>query len=126
VAFQYVGALVTISAFDMNKLTQFYRQLFQQEPVGARPQSYVEFHVADLRLGIFRPREKCKSEFAAVAKTPMSICLEVDDLDATIDRLKSLGCEPPGEIIDTPHGRGIYAYDPELNRLIVSEPIASK
>ena len=120
-AFRCVGGFVTISAFDLEKMTQFYQQLFQQEPDEVVPHSYVEFHVPNLTLGIFRPHEDHKEEFAMVGKNPMSICLEVNDLDAAIDLLKGLGYAPPGEIIDTPHGREIYAYDPEQNRLIIHQ-----
>ena len=120
-AFQCVSGFVTLSAFDLEKMTQFYRQLFQQEPEEVVPYSYVEFHLGNLRLGIFRPHEDHKEEFSTVGKNPMSICLEVDDLDAAIDRLKSLGYAPPGAIIEAAHGREIYAYDPEQNRLIIHQ-----
>lgn len=120
-AFQWVGGFVTISVFDMGMVTQFYQQLFQQEPEVVVPHSYVEFHVGNLRLGIFRPHEDHKEEFATAGKNPMSICLEVDELDATIERLKSLGYTPSGTIIEAAHGREIYAYDPEQHRLIIHQ-----
>ncbi|GHO41918.1 VOC family protein [Ktedonospora formicarum] len=115
---RYEAAFVTISTFDLGKMTQFYQQLFEQEPLKIISQSYVEFHVASLYLGIFRPHVSSKEEFATVGKNPMSICLEVSDLDAAIARLTALGYAPPGEIIHAHHGREIYAYDPEQNRLI--------
>lgn len=120
-AFRCVGGFVTISAFDLEKMTQFYQQFFHQEPDEVVPHRYAEFHVPNLILGIFRPHEDHKEEFATVGKNPMSICLEVNDLDEAIDRLKELGYAPPGAIIDTPHGREIYAYDPEQNRLILHQ-----
>ena len=120
-SFQCITGFVTISAFDLEKMAQFYQQLFQQEPEEVVPHSYVEFHVGSLQLGIFRPHKDHKEEFATVGKNPMSICLEVDNLDAAIDRLKSLGYAPPGPIIHAAHGREIYAYDSEQNRLIIHQ-----
>jgi predicted enzyme related to lactoylglutathione lyase len=120
-AFRFEAAFVTISAFNLEEITQFYRQFFQQEPIGAKPHSYVEFYVANLCLGIFRPHESSKEEFARVGKNPMSICLEVSDLDEAIARITALGYAPPGGVIHTPHGREVYAYDPEQNRLILHQ-----
>ena len=52
----------------------------------------------------------------------LSLCLDVDDLDAAIAHLINLGYPPPGEIIVASHGREIYAYDPNGNRLILHQP----
>jgi predicted enzyme related to lactoylglutathione lyase len=51
----------------------------------------------------------------------MSICWEVSDLEAALDRLRKMGYQPPGEIINASHGREIYAYDPDGNRMIIHE-----
>jgi hypothetical protein len=51
----------------------------------------------------------------------MSLCIEVESLEATIAHLTDLGCPPPGEVITASHGREIYAYDPEGNWLILHQ-----
>jgi hypothetical protein len=57
----------------------------------------------------------------------MSLCVEVADLDAAIARLVAIGYPPPGDMLTASHGREIYAYDPDGNRLILHEakPITS-
>jgi len=51
----------------------------------------------------------------------MSLCLEVESLDAAIAHLSQLGCPPPGNILTASHGREIYAYDPDGNWLILHQ-----
>jgi hypothetical protein len=53
----------------------------------------------------------------------MSLCLEVTDLENAIAHVTALGYPPPGEIITGSHGREIYAYDPDRNRLIIHQSI---
>ncbi|EDX77907.1 hypothetical protein MC7420_7645 [Coleofasciculus chthonoplastes PCC 7420] len=36
--------------------------------------------------------------------------------------MSNMGYPPPGEIIVASHGREIYAYDPNGNRLILHQP----
>ncbi len=51
----------------------------------------------------------------------MSLCLEVSNLEDAIAHLKTLGYPPPGNISIASHGREIYAYDPDGNRLILHQ-----
>jgi hypothetical protein len=51
----------------------------------------------------------------------MSLCLEVSDLEDAIAHITALGFPPPGEILTASHGREIYAYDPDGNRLILHQ-----
>jgi predicted enzyme related to lactoylglutathione lyase len=85
---------------------------------------YAEFELPGLRLGIFQPKADHRKEFSGQAGS-MSLCLEVKQLEAAVERLTELGCPPPGTIITAAHGREIYAYDPAGNRLILHEaPVA--
>jgi len=127
----YTRALLTLASSNFEVSVSFYHALFGQPPVIYRQQVYAEFHLPDLKLGIFHPR---KSE---VRKQPynqegeffppdepnsgMSLCFDVEQLEVAIACLTDLGYPPPGNIITASHGREIYAYDPDGNCLIFYE-----
>jgi predicted enzyme related to lactoylglutathione lyase len=112
---------ITLVDPDGETLGRFYRQLFGLEPVMDIPRIYTEFLLPGLRLGIFKPQEKHAAEF--VGAGGMSLCVEVEDLEAAIAQFAALGYPPPGEIAIASHGREIYAYDPLGNRLILHEKV---
>ncbi|MHC5860203.1 VOC family protein [Nostoc sp.] len=58
-------------------------------------------------------------------KSKISLCLEVSNLEDAIAHLTSLGYPPPGEISIASHGKEIYAYDPDGNRLILHQAIVN-
>lgn len=118
--FQYTDALVTLAVINIENIRNFYTQLLNQAPINQIPNVYVEFQLSGLRLGIFQPKITNQQEFES-GKSRMSLCLEVTDLENAIAHLTSLGYPPPGEIITASHGREIYAYDPEGNRLILHQ-----
>ena len=72
-----------------------------------------------MRLGIFKPKASNQAEFINSTQSSMSLCLEVKDLEAAIAHLTKIGCPPPGQIVTASHGREIYAYDPDGNRIIL-------
>lgn len=117
--FQCTVAFVTLATIKLEALITFYTQLLGQAPTTSIPNVYAEFQLPGLRLGIFKPT-KNQQEFES-AKSRMSLCLEVTDLESAIAHITALGYPPPGEIITASHGREIYAYDPEGNRLILHE-----
>jgi predicted enzyme related to lactoylglutathione lyase len=119
--FQYRAALVTLADLDNEILVKFYTKFLDIEPNLYIPNSYAEFQLPGLRLGIFKPKNSHKSEFAGRAKTGMSLCLEVSDIETAIARIWALGYPPPGEIVTASHGREIYAFDPVGNRLILHQ-----
>jgi hypothetical protein len=51
----------------------------------------------------------------------MSLCLEVEDIYGAIAHLTAIGYPPPGSLMTTSHGREIYGYDPDGNRLILHQ-----
>ncbi|MFM7372329.1 MAG: VOC family protein, partial [Sphaerospermopsis kisseleviana] len=61
------------------------------------------------------------SELVSDSKSPLSLCIEVSNLENAIAHLTSLGYPPPGKISIASHGREIYAYDPDGNRLILHQ-----
>ncbi|HEY9638493.1 MAG TPA: VOC family protein [Coleofasciculaceae cyanobacterium] len=120
-AFRYTDAFVTLASTHIDSLVLFYSQLLNQQPKLYLSNVYAEFQLSGLRLGIFKPKENHCSEFKNPAQSGMSLCLEVDDLEEAIAHLTNLGYPPRGEIITASHGREIYAYDPNGNRLILHE-----
>lgn len=101
------------------RLVEFYRQFFELEPTVHLPQVYTEFELAGLRLGIFQPKAEHRQEFQG--RGSMSLCVEVEQLEAAIARLAALGYSQPVEIISASHGRETYVYDPAGNRLILHQ-----
>lgn len=114
-------AFVTLATPNLAALVQFYSQLFDQTPQPLIPNVYAEFHLPMLRLGLFQPKPHHQSEFTAPSSGGMSLCLEVESLEEAIAQFTRLGCPPPGSVITASHGREIYAYDPDGNRLILHQ-----
>ncbi|MBD2497396.1 VOC family protein [Nostoc sp. FACHB-280] len=118
---RYTEVFVAIATVNLEKLVDFYTQLFSEKPSTLIPNVYAEFQLTSLRLGIFQPKQSHESEFANSTKSKISLCFEVSNLETAIAHLTNLGYPPPGEISIASHGREIYAYDPEGNRLILHE-----
>ncbi len=128
--FQYTNAFVTIASVNYEKLVNFYTKLLEQKPVILIPNVYAEFNLVSMRLGIFKPKNTNESEFEAISnheqlcvytQSKISLCLEVSNLEDAIAHLTTLGYPPPGNISIADHGREIYAYDPDDNRLILHQ-----
>ncbi|BAY25350.1 hypothetical protein NIES2100_51560 [Calothrix sp. NIES-2100] len=119
--FQYTDAFVTLATVNFDTLVNFYTQFFGQNPTNLMPKVYAEFQLSGLRLGIFQPKSTHEAEFETTAKSKISLCLEVSNLEAAIAHLISLGYPPPGNMTIASHGREIYAYDPDGNRLILHQ-----
>ena len=114
-------AFVVLATKRLNKSSKFYETLLDASPLIFRADIYAEFEIAGLKLGIFQPREEHSAEFASPEKAAMSLCLEVKDLEAAIAHLTALGYPPRSPIIEASHGRELYAYDPDGNRLILHQ-----
>jgi predicted enzyme related to lactoylglutathione lyase len=118
---RYNGIFITIATTNFDKLVNFYIQLLEQEPKKLIANVYAEFQISGFSLGIFKPKKDYEPEFAINTKSPLSLCLEVSNLENAIAHLQSLGYPPPGEIDIASHGQEIYAYDPDGNRLILHQ-----
>jgi predicted enzyme related to lactoylglutathione lyase len=118
---QYSDAFVALATCDLEEVVSFYQQLLEQQPNAYIPNVYAEFQLTSLRLGIFCPQKSHQNEFFEGLKSPMSLCLEVADIEKAIAHLTEIGYPPSGEIAIASHGREIYAYDPARNRLILHQ-----
>ncbi len=112
---------VALADREDNRLQYFYQQLLEQDPVVNIPNVYAEFQLPGLCLGLFHPKADHQAEFVASSSGGMSLCIEVEDLEAAIAHLSAIGYPPPGQIQHASHGREIYAYDPCGDRLILHE-----
>lgn len=122
-ALKYTRALMTIAAPHFDPLVQFYCNVLAQAPTILLPQVYAEFDLSGLRLGIYRPSTPVADPPASAAQaSALSLCLEVEDLEAAIVHLTDLGYPPCGKIRIASHGREIDAHDPDGNRLILYQP----
>ncbi len=133
--FVCIDAFVTIASGNFENLVNFYTKLLQQKPATLMPNVYAEFHLPSMRLGIFQPKNTNESEFEVMSfdsplcvsgKSKISLCLEVSNLEDAIAHLTTLGYPPPGKISVASHGREIYAYDPDGNRLILHQGKGSR
>jgi predicted enzyme related to lactoylglutathione lyase len=118
---QYSAVFVALADLNGQGLKTFYQELFGQEPSVEIPQVYAEFQLPGVRLGLFNPKAAHHAEFVFSSSGGMSLCIEVEDLEAAIAHITHLGYPPPGHIQLASHGREIYAYDPCGNRLILHE-----
>ncbi|MCU0525856.1 MAG: glyoxalase [Elainella sp. Prado103] len=115
-----VSTVFVALADPIENLAEFYQVFFALEPAVQVPQVYTEFELPGLRLGIFKPKPDHHPEFMGQAGS-MSLCIEVECLEAAIERLRQIGYTTPLDIMTASHGRETYAYDPAGNRLILHE-----
>jgi predicted enzyme related to lactoylglutathione lyase len=118
------AVFVALAAPDDQPLVAFYQALFDQAPQLWQPGRYAEFDLPGLKLGIFCPQSDHQPEFFGPDRPrcgSLSLCLEVEPLEAAIERLRAIGYPPTAPISQTSHGRELYAYDPAGNRLILHE-----
>jgi predicted enzyme related to lactoylglutathione lyase len=116
-----IAAFVTIATVNFDRVVDFYTQFLGSSPQPYLPQVYAEFTIGGLRLGVFAPKASNRQEFSESSRSGMSLCLEVERLEDSIDLLTKIGYPPSGEITTASHGREIYAYDPDGNRLILHQ-----
>ncbi|PZV01674.1 MAG: glyoxalase [Leptolyngbya sp.] len=112
---------MTLASENLERLVGFYNALLDQSAQPYQRDRYAEFQLPGLRLAIFKPKPDQSSQFAAPSSGAMSLCLEVADLYGAIAHLTHLGYAPPGPVLTASHGREVYAYDPDGNRLILHQ-----
>jgi predicted enzyme related to lactoylglutathione lyase len=120
------SAFVTLASVNFERLVGFYSELLDQAARPYQRDRYAEFQLPGLRLAIFKPQADQVSQFAAPSSGAMSLCLEVTDLARAIAQLTRLGHAPPGPVLTASHGREVYAYDPDGNRLILHQSLAGQ
>jgi predicted enzyme related to lactoylglutathione lyase len=119
---QYQRAWITIAPQDFKKSCDFYQKFLGKAPdrTMTKPGDplerliYAEFHLTGFNLGLYAPKSPKTSQ-----SSTLSLCFQVENLDDAIALVTSLGYPPPGEIMTPSHGREIYAFDPDDNRLIL-------
>jgi predicted enzyme related to lactoylglutathione lyase len=114
-------ALVTLATLKFEEIVDFYSAFLERSPQQYIANSYAEYQLPGMRLGIFKPKQTHESEFGGSGKGKMSICLEVSDLEEAITHISNIGYPTPKEITVASHGREVYAYDPDGNRIILHE-----
>ena len=117
----HTAIFVAIADLDGQTLKNFYRALLKKDPIVDIPNVYTEFALEGLRIGLFKPSNTHLMEFQSPSSGSMSLCIEVENIETAIAHLTVLGYPPPGQIQQASHGREIYAYDPQGNRLILHE-----
>jgi hypothetical protein len=121
--FQFTDSLVTIASVNIKILVNYYEQLIREKPIKYIPNAYAEFQLPNLKLGIFQPKPIHDAEFINATQSKISLCLEVNNLENALAHLTSLGYPPSASIITASHGREIYIYDPDGNRIILHEGV---
>jgi predicted enzyme related to lactoylglutathione lyase len=119
----FTAAFVTIASANFDQVVDFYTQLLATAPQPYIPHVYAEYQIAGLRLGIFCPNSSNQAEFSQPDQSGLSLCLEVEDLEQAIAKIAQIGYPVPGQITTASHGREIYAYDPDGNRLILHQAV---
>ncbi|NJM46152.1 MAG: VOC family protein [Alkalinema sp. RU_4_3] len=116
----YTQAFVTLAAPQWDRSIAFYSQLLAQEPEGLQTDRYGAFDLGGWKLAIYRP--KLEEQEPPAAYPTLSLCFQVPNLDETLVYLATLNMEDPGPIQQVSHGREVYLYDPDGNRIILYEP----
>ncbi|MEL6899328.1 MAG: hypothetical protein AAFP07_00120 [Cyanobacteria bacterium J06606_4] len=126
-AFCLEETFVALASLQLEAQVTFYSNFLATDPV-VQTASYAEFRLTGLRLAIFVPSADNAVEFGCGqvvgVGSPMSLCLEVSDLEGAIAHLATLGHAPPGKVMQASHGQEIYAYDPDGNRLILHQSLS--
>ena len=115
---RYSDISVAIAAEHWQTLVDFYEGLFDEKPSTYFDNSYAEFRLERIKVGIFKPSDDHQPEFPST-KNSSSLCIEVVDLEEAISTIKSLGGTVSDEIVTASHGQECYAYDPAQNRIIL-------
>ncbi|EAZ89584.1 VOC family protein [Crocosphaera chwakensis] len=118
---QYSTAFVALGTSNFDLVVDFYSNLLSQQPHPYEPKRYAQFNLLGLRLGIFQPKGSHETEFNNSARSGLSLCLEVENLEKAIALLTNMGYPPDGKINVASHGQEIYTYDPDGNRLILHQ-----
>ncbi len=117
-------AFVALATANFEQTVAFYQTLLEQSPKPFMAERYAEFQLGEsLGLAIFPPKPDQQEEFTLTSAGPLSLCLEVADLEGAIAHLDAQTC-PHSEVFTASHGREVYAYDPQGNRLIIYQPNA--
>ena len=107
-------AFVAIAVTDKERAQKFYQDLLGLKPsLTAMEGAWVEYEIGGTTIGVgCHPAWKPSREGT-------SVDFEVDDLDATIGKLKDAGVEFEMEKFESPVCFMAVIHDPDGNRLLV-------
>lgn len=118
---EFLSVLMSVATPNLPQLRQFYHDLLQVDPVAILGESYVEFQLPGLRLGLYH---SAHPEFQAHPGGSISLCLQVNSLDRIL-KSTCLSSQSVSEIRVAFHGREVDIRDPEGNRIVLHEPSAA-
>ena len=107
-------AFVAIAVTDAERARKFYQDLLGLKPaLTAMEGRWVEYEIGGTTIGV-----GCHPDWKP-SRDGTSVAFEVDDIDATIAKLKEAGVEFEMEKIETPVCFMAVIHDPDGNRLLV-------
>ncbi|MGF1574321.1 MAG: VOC family protein [Cyanophyceae cyanobacterium] len=111
--------LLSVATPDVPRLGSFYRDLLGIDPAVTYGDSYQEFRIPGLRLGIYRSH---KPEFQPQLGS-VSLCLQVHNLGTLLQQPVLAGI--PISVVRTEgHGAEVDFLDPDGNRVVLHQPSA--
>jgi catechol 2,3-dioxygenase-like lactoylglutathione lyase family enzyme len=114
----YKGANVTLMVADMDRAVEFYAQTLGLELKVRYGNEWAEIAAPGLTLGLHQARGPIARADPDIG---ISIGLEVDDIDATVEELKAKGVLFPSSIRETDDLREASFVDPDGTSLYLAE-----
>jgi len=117
-----IEAFAAIGSEAFDRAVAFYVGLLGREPDERAGDTYAAFLLPGLKLGVFRPSRARVEGFRnpTARQVGLNLVLRVPDLARAAAEVERLGGSADAPF-DAPHGRELYAYDPDGNRLILVE-----
>lgn len=140
---------VGITVSNLDKAIEFYEALFgekiaNKDEIGGKGMAqsqglddtlikYANFHLDNINIDVLEyvKPESTQTSYSNEQISAMHMCLEVEDLEAAIERLKDIGVEPEGDPLYFEEGDGlqsgfgtgvVYFKDPDGTNLELIEP----
>ncbi len=107
-------AFVAVAVSDPERARKFYQETLELKPgMSAMGGAWIEYELGDTTIGV-----GCHPDWKP-SRDGTSIAFEVDDIDATIAKLKERGVTFEMEKIETPVCFMAQFRDPDGNKLLV-------
>jgi len=116
----YQKVLISVGTKKIEQCISFYRAFLGISPSIYKESTYAEFQLEGLILAIFKPRVEEDENFSNQDnRAPLSICLQVDNLELTLLNLNNLGFVSPLKVDSASNIREAHFYDPAGSRIIL-------
>ncbi len=100
---------------DLARARAFYEGVLELKPaLVAEEAGWVEYAIGDTAFALGKADEKWKPSALG-----SSVAFEVDDLDATVTKLKESGVTFDMEVMDTPVCRMAVVLDPDGSKVMI-------